>query len=85
MKKTILFIFLIATTPLFPQNLELPHYKNDSEIIQHIGYALKYNEHFEQSEWVAYQLTAKEVNEKSIKRRISLKNQNYLSRNCVCL
>ena len=62
MKKIILFIFLLASTPLFSQNLELPHYTNDSEIIQHTGYALKYNEQYEQAEWVAYQLTIEEVN-----------------------
>ncbi len=64
MKKYILFIFLIAATPLFSQNIELPHYTNDSEIIQHTGYALKYNEQYEQAEWVAYQLTDIEVNGK---------------------
>ncbi len=64
MKKYLLVVFILITTPLFPQNLELPHYTNDSEIIQHTGYALKYNEHFEQSEWVAYQLTIEEVNGK---------------------
>ncbi len=64
MKKTILFIFLITATPLFSQNLKLPYYSNSSEIIQHIGYALKYNEQYEQAEWVAYQLTDIEVNGK---------------------
>ncbi len=61
MKKTILFIFLITATPLFSQNFELPHYTSDSEIIQHTGYSIKYNEYFEQAEWVAYQLTIDEV------------------------
>ncbi len=64
MKKCIflVFIFLIATTPLFSQNIELPYYSNSSEIIQHTGYVLKYNEQYEQAEWVAYQLTDIEVN-----------------------
>ncbi len=62
MKKAILFILLITSTPLFSQNIELPHYTNNSEIIQHTGYVLKYNEYFEQAEWVAYQLTIEEVN-----------------------
>ena len=64
MKKTILFIFLITATPLFPQNLELPYYPDDEQIISHTGYALKYNEQFELAEWVAYQLTDIEVNGK---------------------
>ena len=64
MKKYILFIFLIAATPLFSQNFELPYYSNSLEIIQHTGYALKYNEQYEQAEWVAYQLTDIEVNGK---------------------
>ncbi len=64
MKKTILFIFLLAATPLFSQNIELPYSFNKSEIIQHTGYALKYNEQYEQAEWVAYQLTVEEVNGK---------------------
>lgn len=64
MIKTILtvFISLISATPLFSQNIELPYYSNSSKIIQHTGYALKYNEEFEQAEWVAYQLTIEEVN-----------------------
>ncbi|KKK57707.1 hypothetical protein LCGC14_3051760 [marine sediment metagenome] len=64
MKKCIFFAFILITTPLFSQNLELPHYTNESEIIQHIGYVLKYNEEFEQAEWMAYQLTDIEVNGK---------------------
>ena len=64
MKKSYVFIFLITTTPLFSQNLELPHYTNNSEIIQHTGYALKYNEQFEQAESVANQLTDIEINRK---------------------
>ena len=63
-KKIILFIFIITAIPLYSQNLELPHYTNDSEIIQHVGYVLKYNENYEQAEWVAYQLTIEEVNGK---------------------
>ena len=62
MKKCILLILFITATPLFSQNLELPYYSNRSEIIQHTGYVLKYNEYFEQAEWVAYQLTDVEVN-----------------------
>ncbi len=62
MKKCIFLVLFITATPLFSQNSELPYYSNSSEIIQHTGYVLKYNEHFEQAEWVAYQLTDIEVN-----------------------
>ncbi len=62
MKKCIFLVLFITTTPLFSQNIELPYYSNSSEIIQHTGYVLKYNEQFEQAEWVAYQLTDIEVN-----------------------
>ena len=38
-----------------------PAHPPSDSIIKHEGYALKYNEEHEQADWVAYQLTAKEV------------------------
>ena len=42
-------------------NIEIPVYSNDDQIVQHEAYTLKYNESYEQAEWVAYQLTASET------------------------
>jgi len=42
-------------------NLEIPYTENPEEIVCHTGYYLKYNEEFEQAEWVAYHLTKEEV------------------------
>jgi hypothetical protein len=43
MKKYILLAFILITTPLFPQNLELPYYSDYGQIIRHTGYASKYH------------------------------------------
>ena len=67
MKKYILLAFILITTPLFPQNLELLYYTNTEQIIRHTGYVLKYNEQYEQVEWIAYQLSLEEVNGKIVR------------------
>ena len=43
------------------KNLELPIIDANDQIIKHEAYILKYNETYEQAEWVAYQLTATET------------------------
>lgn len=49
------------TSKILYENIEIPAYSNDDQIIKHEAYTLKYNETFEQAEWVAYQLTAAET------------------------
>ncbi len=63
MKKNYSLHFPYSHSTFF-QNLELSYCIDDEQIIRHIGYALQYNEQYEQAEWVAYQLTAAEVNGK---------------------
>jgi endonuclease G len=43
------------------KNLEIPFIEANDQIIKHEAYTLKYNETFEQAEWVAYKLTASET------------------------
>jgi endonuclease G len=43
---------------VFIENLEIPETKPEDEIISHVGYSFLYNESHEQSDWVAYLLTA---------------------------
>jgi endonuclease G, mitochondrial len=42
-------------------NLELPYITKNDVVVKHLGYTLSYNEKYEQANWVAYQLTAKET------------------------
>lgn len=42
-------------------DLELPHTKNNHQIVRHPGYTLQYNEKHEQADWVAYVLTKEET------------------------
>lgn len=44
-----------------PEKLELPEFKNNQNITYHSGFTLCYNKTHEQSNWVAYQLTAAET------------------------
>jgi endonuclease G len=44
-----------------PERLELPEFKNNQNITYHSGFTLCYNKAHEQSNWVAYQLTAAET------------------------
>lgn len=56
--------FLIIASGLhgqIPESLELPAYKLGDPVFVYPGYTLKYNEKFEQPEWVAYELTKEEV------------------------
>ncbi|MBI4722685.1 MAG: DNA/RNA non-specific endonuclease [Candidatus Stahlbacteria bacterium] len=39
----------------------LPAYTSQDDIVKHTAYTLKYNEPYEQAEWVAYKLTAERV------------------------
>lgn len=44
-----------------PEKLELPEFKSNQNITYHTGFTLCYNKTHEQSNWVAYQLTAAET------------------------
>ena len=45
----------------WPQGVELPAPVPGEQQVSHCGYALSYNEQYEQPSWVAYQLTCDEV------------------------
>ena len=40
------------------KKIEIPSYSSKSQIIKHNYYTLKYNEKYEQAEWIAYKLTS---------------------------
>lgn len=61
MLKTIIFIIFTFQTINAFNKLELPAYNDSAIIIQHSGFILKYDEKYEQANWVAYQLTKKNV------------------------
>lgn len=54
--------------PAFIDRLEIPKSANQETIISHSCYSLVYNETHEQANWVAYQLTSKEVTQKVAER-----------------
>ncbi len=60
-----IFFFLIFFTSVciasFALDLHLPFFNESDEIEHYSGFSLKYNEEYEQAEWVAYQLTEEEV------------------------
>ena len=57
-------ITLLKITPSKIIWLEIPQCENFEDIIYHNGYALYYNEKFEQANWVAYELTSEETNKR---------------------
>jgi endonuclease G len=59
MKRLIFIVLILFAYLIHAQELELPY--SDSEIYEYAGFTLKYNEEYEQAEWVAYQLTKEEV------------------------
>ncbi len=72
MKKVCIFLLLLAVSiPLVPcdeEDLGLPFYESDAEIVRHTGFVLKYSEEHEQAEWVAYLLTLSEVEAEDFQR-----------------
>lgn len=61
----IALFFLFIPTILIAQSLTLkpaqPSHSSSNQIIKHVAYTLKYNEIYEQADWVIYLLTAEEV------------------------
>lgn len=63
----LIFLFFCSNSTCYSQqkgeikNLELPYIVKQNVIVRHIGYTLSYNEKYEQANWVAYELTAKET------------------------
>ncbi len=72
MKKACIFLLVLAIfIPLVPcdeEDLGLPFYESDAEIVRHTGFVLKYSEEHEQAEWVAYLLTLSEVEAEDFQR-----------------
>jgi endonuclease G, mitochondrial len=62
LKTGLLLIFLHVSVLAIGLDLYLPSYDAEFDEIEHYsGFSLKYSEEYEQAEWVAYQLTAEEV------------------------
>ncbi|MCX6983525.1 MAG: DNA/RNA non-specific endonuclease [Lentisphaerae bacterium] len=56
MKNIIIFLFLLSVNAY--AQIELPRTTPGDEIVRHSAYTLKYNEKYEEADWVAYKLTA---------------------------
>ena len=48
--------------------MEIPKYVSGHQVVAHEGYALSYNEQYEQPDWVAYVLTEEELNTNNTSR-----------------
>ena len=60
--KKIAFIFCLISSSVFSQRFDYLPKSTGNEIITHAQYSLSYHESHEQAEWVAYELTSREVN-----------------------
>ncbi|HCE42857.1 MAG TPA: DNA/RNA endonuclease [Lentisphaeria bacterium] len=56
MKKLIILLMLLSVG-VYAQQYELPRTNPGDEIVRHPNYTLKYNEQYEQPDWVAYRIT----------------------------
>ena len=50
------------------EDLALPYYEPGAVILQYTGFVVKYNETYEQADWVAYLLTSSEASSETLKR-----------------
>jgi len=62
MRHLSLFIFLLLSISGYSQTLDYLPTSTTGQVIHHSHYTLSYSEKHEQAEWVAYKLTAGEVN-----------------------
>ena len=50
------------------EGLEIPAYVGNHEVVRHTGYTLSWNETYLVADWVAYELTAEELDTKEVSR-----------------
>ena len=68
MKKCLIYFFVVCRlfsniqSQDIPLNSLLPLHSANEQIIKHIAYILKYNENYEQADWVIYSLTHNRAN-----------------------
>lgn len=79
MKNLINALFAIALSLIHPapDGLEIPAVTNPDAVIVHTNYTLQYNERYEQADWVAYELTKKEV-KGSIRRKDDFRSDPFV-------
>lgn len=57
----LLIFFVLLSHSVFGQQLELPKTRRNETIVFHTGHILSFNQEWKQAEWVAYELTSKEL------------------------
>ena len=67
-KRLLIPLLLVLVQAANCQDLELPYFNDTAVIIRCAGFTVKYNETYEQAEWVAYQLTDDEVDSEEFDR-----------------
>jgi len=55
-------VLILLSIPVFSQQIDFLPTSTTGQVIEHGSYTLSYDETHEQAEWVAYELTASEVN-----------------------
>lgn len=66
---TLLFMMTARLLPAPAGLLELPAFEPEDPVYWYAGHALQYNNEARQADWVAYELTAEEVDTKVAKRQ----------------
>ncbi len=59
--RSLIVASLAYCTAVVQAQIEIPQSEPAGQIVTHVGYTLSYNEEHEQANWVAYELTAQEV------------------------
>src|SRR6056297_2800745 len=62
MRHLSLIFFLLLSISCYSQNFDFLPTSTTGQVVEHTHYTLSYDEQHEQAEWVAYELTASEVN-----------------------
>ncbi|MDD5531022.1 MAG: DNA/RNA non-specific endonuclease [bacterium] len=65
---SIFLLFLISTVSESTDFNYLPSYTSTDEIVHHTAYTLKYDEKYEQADWIAYKLTREMLAHRTAKR-----------------
>ena len=61
------------------EGLEIPAYVEDHEVIRHTGYTLSWNEKYLVADWVAYELTAAELDTQEVSRSEDFRPDEYVN------
>ncbi len=78
-KQIFLALVMLSLTSLCYSQSDLPRVKDlDNQIIEHTAYTMSYNETCEQPNWVKYQVTKEDLEDKTAKRKNNFKEDKLI-------